>query len=279
MLIPKPARFRFLCFNGADFHFASIVLISALFLLMKTDLSGQIVQTFNASGTFTVPPNVTQLTVQAWGGGGGASSTTLASRPGAGGGAYASSVLSVVSGQTYTVTVGNGGTPASPVGNAGGNSVFSMGATNYVLAAGGSGGGDVTPGAGGTIAASIGTIRHAGGTGGLRFFPAGAAANNGGGGGGGSAFTGADGNNGGNGTVTTGGAGGTGTGTGGAGGGTSPVNGQAGVAPGGGGGGRSFNVGALSGAGAAGRVVISYCPDFDAEINGLTDIFLDALLP
>jgi hypothetical protein len=250
-----------------------IYIIAFLFLLhLPNSVNAQVVMTYNSNGDFTVPPNVSSIIVQAWGGGGGASSTTFASRPGAGGGAYASSVIQVIPGQTYNVTVGTAGTTATPTGNAGGNSVFSLEATNFVLAAGGSGGGEVTPGAGGTISASIGDNRFEGGDGGLRFFPAGAVANNGGGGGGGSAFSNASGNNGENGTATAGGAGGTGTGAGGSGGGTSPVNGQAGIAPGGGGGGRSFNAGALSGAGAAGRIVISYCPDFEAEISGLTDI-------
>ncbi len=230
-------------------HFVGILLVFSVWHLTVPNhaFSQSASQTFGTAGTFTftVPTSVTSITVQAWGGGGGARGDATDNRGAGGGGAYASSVIAVSPGQTYTIVVGTGGTAISNPGQSGQNSVFG---SNLVVAAGGTGGTN-NGGVGGTVAASIGTTRFAGGTGGNRGGDAG-------GGGGGSAFTNANGNNGINGSGTVGGAGGTGTGNGGKGG---DVNqpGIAGLAPGGGGGGRGKN-GGESGPGADGRVVVSW---------------------
>jgi hypothetical protein len=214
-------------------------LFTALVLFCGNGVWGQTTsQTFSANGTFIVPPGVTSITIEAWGGGGGTRNDGTARRGGGGGGAYARSVLAVIQGQSYAVTVGAGGAPAATTGQSGGNSSFG---TN-VIAAGGAGG-TSNGGTGGTIAASTGTFRFAGGSGANR-------GANSGGGGGGSAFTNSNGNNG-AGTV-----GGTGTGNGGDGG----ANGQSGndgILPGGGGGGRGDN-GPTGGAGSDGRVTVTY---------------------
>jgi hypothetical protein len=195
-------------------------------------------KTFDADGTFVVPPGVTSITVEAWGAGGGTRNDGTARTGGGGGGAYARSVLTVTPGQSFAVTVGTGGAPASGTGQSGENSSFG---TN-VIAAGGAGGTN-SGGTGGTTGASVGTTKYAGGNGANRGNPVG-------GGGGGSAFTNAGGSNG---SGTTGG---TGTGNGGNGG-NDGQPGNNGTAPGGGGGGRGNN-GGSSGAGADGRVTVTY---------------------
>ena len=214
---------------------------------------------FNDPGsyTFTVPVGITQVYFQAWGGGGGANSGGTAQRPGGGGGAYAGSYLAVTSGATFTIIVGSGGSAGSP-GQNGQPSMVVHGNTTNVLAAGGGGApGISTVGPGGTIAASIGQVRHAGGNGGNTGTTSG-------GGGGGSGFTDANGNAGSNGSGSTGGAGGAGTGAGGDGG-NNGQPGQSGTFPGGGGGGRGDN-GGTSGDGGGGQVVITYeFTDLDPE--------------
>ena len=135
-------------------------------------------QTFNSSGTYTIPANyAANVTIEAWGGGGGGGTNIGGARGGGGGGAYAS-VTTMLGAGSYTVTVGTGGGP----GVNGTASSF----TTLVIAAGGSASPGFTGGAGGTIAASTGSILIAGING------SGASGNNGGGGGnGGNGGTGA----------------------------------------------------------------------------------------
>lgn len=231
-----------------NFRAGLVGVVFVLLTSLQALLAQTATQTFNTVGsqTFTVPTGVTSITVQAWGGGGGARGDGTARRGGGGGGAYASSVITVIPGQTYTVVVGAGGVATANPGQTGQSSIFG---SNLVVAAGGVGGTN-SGGAGGTVGNSTGTIRFAGGTGGNR-------GSNGGGGGGGSAFTNANGNNGVNGGSSLGGAGGTGTGNGGNGG--DEFNaGNDGVAPGGGGGGRGDSNSGASGKGANGRVVVSW---------------------
>src|SRR5579859_1695498 len=64
-------------------------------------------QTFQSSGTFTVPAGITQIRVRVVGGGGGGAST--GSARGGGGGEYAHGTFNVSSGSPYTVTIGAGG--------------------------------------------------------------------------------------------------------------------------------------------------------------------------
>lgn len=204
--------------------------------------------TFTSSGNFTVPAGVTCIQVEAWGGGGGGSTITNNNRRGGGGGggAYARSAISVNPGNTYTVTVGSGGTAST----GGGNSSFG----SLVIAAGGSGGtnNNTAGGAGGTIGASTGEIRYAGGAG-----ANGDATNNYSGGGGGGA--GSNGNGGsangataGLGTTLFGGDGGDGR--------NGSIDGSNGNNIGGGGGGAVTNSGTdrYGGAGAPGQIIVTW---------------------
>jgi MSHA biogenesis protein MshQ len=225
---------------------AFILLLLALLLPLR--LAAQTVQTFNASGSWTVPAGVTSVTVEAWGGGGGGASNGNQGGGGGGGGAYAGATVPVVPGTTYGITVGLGGAS----GVAGGASQFDTG--TVVRAAGGSAASGDTGGAGGTTAASIGTTKYAGGSGGAG--QRGGGSTRGGGGGGGSAATSANGGAGNAGSSGLGGSGGSGTGAGGAGG-NDGSNGQNGSVPGGGGGGTGRNA-STAGAGANGRVTLTY---------------------
>jgi len=228
--------------------------------------------TVPSSGTYTVPPNVTSVRIECWGGGGGgggaAGGSLNSTGKGGGGGAYARiDSLPVVPGEALTITVGSGGTGANGAnGGAGGNSSVTYNGTTVVSAAGGGGGSTATgnntgaAGNGGQASSSIGDVRHDGGNGGGGGF-------GGGGGGGGSAWANGPGGNGGNAGSTTGagagsgGTSGTGGGYGGNGGPYAVNNGSPGTTPGGGGGGAKSDAGQAArsgGAGGAGRVIITY---------------------
>jgi hypothetical protein len=193
---------------------------------------------FTTSGTWTAPAGVTSVDVEAWGGGGGGGNSST--RVGGGGGAYSKKLsITVVPGNSYTVTVGAGG----GVSVAGGDSWFSTSAT--VLAKGGAAHGN-----GGAATSGIGDTKFSGGNG----------CNGGGFGAGGAGGGGAgDSANGGNGTCpgtsSTGGAGGVNFGGAGGNGGNS-----AGTVGGtlGGGGGSASGFGGGGAAGARGEVRITY---------------------
>lgn len=250
----------------------------SVLLLNNTGAQAQcpVTQTFNASGTWTCPANVTSITVECWGGGGaggsalGTASPAFRAMGGAGaGGAYAkSTTISVTPGTTYTVTVGAGG--VSSTANLavvdGGDSWFNTAAT--ILAKGGAGGQSVVAsgsapigtGGAGSLAGSIGTTIFVGGSGATSTTTAGTGAGISPGGGGGAGTT----ANGSNGTLNTGGAGGA---TGGGAGGNGPTgagtNGSAGSAAGGGGGGAwaaASTTQRTGGTGGNGRVIVSYTP-------------------
>jgi len=113
------------------------------------------VQEFSASGTFTftVPRHVTHVMLTMWGaGGGGGGGTenpgTFSCFPGGfgGGGAYTNTVVPVFPGETYNVTVGQGGSGANPGENGGdgGNSQLTLGNKILAFAGGGKGGGVAT---------------------------------------------------------------------------------------------------------------------------------------
>lgn len=215
--------------------------------------------TFTSAGaaSWTAPPGVTSVTVEAWGGGGGggAANGNPAKGGGGAGGQYAKRVVTVDPGNTYAVVVGAGGTGgSSAAGNAGNDSMF---AAATVVAKGGAGGGyagtNNSGGAGGAGSSTggVGDIVYAGGSG-----SNGVSSGTGGAGGGGAGSNGAGGNASGNtagsGATAGGGAGGAGL--------TSRNTGNAGNSSGGGGGGgyATNNTNQTGGAGAVGKVVISY---------------------
>lgn len=119
---------------------------------------------FQTSGTFKVPPGVYKLRARVVGAGGGGALNGC----GGGGGGYAHGVISVLPGDTITITVGAGGVSGTP-GTAGGSSSFG----SYISATGGGGGviGSSTgavggAGAGGDFQASGGGAKGATGGGG-----------------------------------------------------------------------------------------------------------------
>ncbi|WP_262916235.1 glycine-rich domain-containing protein [Aestuariivivens marinum] len=206
-------------------------LFTFLFVLVQMSYA-QTTETFTSDGTFTVPPGVTEITVECWGAGGGG---TQPNGGGGGGGSYARSVLSGVSG-SYTVIVGAGGAP----GNSGGSSSFDGGTVNAPGGVGATGIAGASGGSGGT-----GDVTYNGGNG-----AAGSSAQggNGGGGGGGAGSTGPGGN-------ATGTTGGTGTANNGGDGGEGAKTGGNGSIYGGGGGGTKNTT---PGSGANGYVTVTY---------------------
>lgn len=239
---------------------AILILVLALTALpVQPAAAAPVVETFSTAGTFTwtAPPDVTSVTVEAWGGGGSGGGFILVNaetvRGGGGGGAYSSSTVSVVPGNTYTIVVGAG---AGALAAAGGDSYF--GSATTVMAKGGNSTTTATGATGGSAAASFGTIKFSGGTG-----ANGNAGANYSGGGGSSAGTGAGGVNATNATGATAPAGG---GNGGNGRATTTGAGVAGATPGGGGGGAynlsGFSLGQAGGNGADGRVILSYTSDY-----------------
>jgi len=210
-----------------------------------------------ASGSFTVPADVTSILVEAWGGGGkGGNRTTnnTGAAAGGGGGAYSQSAIAVIPNATYNYTIGTGATTTS----AGGDTYFLN--TSTLLAKGGNSvSNNVTTGAsGGKASECIGTVRFSGGNGAN-------SATNYGGGGGSSAGTKLDGNNA---TNASGATPPTGGGPGGNGRSGSQGVGTAGSNPGGAGGGgyttssNNYN----GGNGADGQIIISYLPPITGSI-------------
>lgn len=120
-----------------------MALVTAPFLTWKLPSLrpgfGSGVQSFSASGAFTVPAGISQVEVEVWGGGAGsyASLSTTPSGGGSGGGYARKRVIGLAPGQTIIVTVGAGGvggTVAGGVATSGGTSSFG----SYVSATGGS---------------------------------------------------------------------------------------------------------------------------------------------
>ena len=216
--------------------------------------------TYTSSGSWTAPTGVSSVTVEAWGGGGGGGAATGNPAKGGGGagGQYVRKVVSVVAGNTYAFTVGNGGSAGTSVaGGAGGDSTF---AGTTVVAKGGAGGGlaaaNNSGGVGGVGSASggIGDVVYAGGSGSSGV--AGSSCQPGGAGGGGAGSSGpggdADGNVGGSGTSEHGGNGGNGK--------TVAGAGDVGSAAGGGGAGgcATTNADHAGGAGGRGQLRLTY---------------------
>jgi hypothetical protein len=132
---------------------------------------------FTSSGTFTVPAYVYKLkatVVGGGGGGGGSAYTNSGGAGGGGGGGCAIKILSVSPGDTFTVTIGPGGTAGSSsngTGGTGGNSSFVGGSYNIVGNGGNGGtGGNNLPALGGIGgSASGGDLNLTGGGGGSGF--------------------------------------------------------------------------------------------------------------
>ncbi|MFF3001850.1 glycine-rich domain-containing protein [Kitasatospora sp. NPDC057940] len=139
--------------------------------------------------TFTVPPDVEGLHVDAWGAGGGGSGALVDGPPppyghsrsgyGGGGGGYVHGAFTVVPGQQIVVTVGTAGTggatsstPDATDGTTGGATSITAGGTQVMRADGGPGAGVYpgTPAAGVAPAATDlgggGVVRPGGGPGG-----------------------------------------------------------------------------------------------------------------
>ena len=67
-------------------------------------------QTFNASGTYTIPNGYSaNINVQVWGAGGGGGTNVNDRSGGGGGGAFAFRIYTNVTSGSFTVTVGGGG--------------------------------------------------------------------------------------------------------------------------------------------------------------------------
>ena len=136
-----------------------------LFLFNQQVSFGQTTRTltFTSSGTWTVPADVTEITVEAWGAGGaggGSTSNDAGGGSGGGGGGYCINVFTVTPGQTINYTVGAGGTGSNGNGTSGDTTLI------LSLQANGGGGGGAnmgTIGSGGT--ASGGTTNITGGRG------------------------------------------------------------------------------------------------------------------
>ena len=120
-------------------------------------------QTFTSTGTWLCPAGVTSITIECWGGGGaGGGSITLlypnAGAGGGGGGYTKTTSVSVTPGNTYNITVGQGGAGNANVftgsinGNNGGDSYFgaSIGIAHGGNGGGGNGGSAGVGGVGGT---------------------------------------------------------------------------------------------------------------------------------
>jgi hypothetical protein len=190
--------------------------ILALFLLLSANYSqAQTKVVYTSTGTWTCPPGVTSITVEAWGAGGGG---TIGAADkgytggGGGGGAYAKlNTVTVTPGISYNFTIGGGTTY-----NTDGAATTGVFGGQTIKAVGGSKGGTVglisVGGAGGDKTLCLGDVRFSGGTGGTSKGDSsgpGAGAGGGGGSGAGSTADGATGNSAVN--TTFGGAGGTAT--------------------------------------------------------------------
>jgi len=202
------------------------------------------------NSTFTVPAGVTCIQIEAWGGGGKGGTRTfiggIGSGGGGGGGAYSRNVLSVIPGNSYTVSVGAGSNTTAP----GGDTYFIN--TSTILAKGGSSVGDnISTGVNGGVASSgVGDIRWSGGSG------ANGTGSNGGGGG----SSAGDASNGLTATNQTGATAPTGGGNGGDGKFGVQGTGTDGSSPGGGGGGayRTSGQTRIGGYGAPGQLIITW---------------------
>lgn len=223
-----------------------------LSVLVTGPTIAETVETYDSPGnyTFTVPANVTEITVEAWGGGGRGGDTSGNNEQAGGGGAgsYASSVLAVQPADSFNIVVGAGSNSESP----GGQSSFDGGT---VSAPGGESVAENEPAGAAGGAQGTGQTTEVGGdgsgavdSGGSKNGGAGGDAPNGGNGGAGATGDG----DGISGESPGGGGGGSAISPGNSGGGGGPPGGGGGGPPGGG------NEQQTGGAGAPGQVRITY---------------------
>ncbi|KAF2514543.1 T9SS sorting signal type C domain-containing protein [Flavobacterium foetidum] len=238
----------------------SKIFLPVILFFVSNLIHGQatVSHTFDTNNSIIVPNGLTSMNIQAWGGGGSGGGATnlpaLQGRSGSGGGAgaRATATITVTPGATISALVATAVSGTAGGNGTAGNPSTISGFQSSIFAPGGSGGlgntagGTLAGGAGGTVAAGAGTVT-AGGDGGQGFtsglaalFTSGAGGSSPGGGTGGASHT-----------SVIGGV---------------NENGLPGGIPGGGGsGGIITNTGEVraGGAGAAGRVIISYtCPTY-----------------
>ncbi|MBN1952482.1 MAG: hypothetical protein JW801_14870 [Bacteroidales bacterium] len=140
--------------------------------LLSLESYSQISYTSAGTYTFTVPVGISKIKVECWGAGGagGGNTSNRDGAGGGGGGAYSCSYVTVIPGNTYTVTVGAGGNGTTGAGASGGDTWF--GTSSTILAVGGNGGNPPVSGAGGIAGAGgnstscIGDYAYSGGNGG-----------------------------------------------------------------------------------------------------------------
>ena len=103
--------------------------------------------------SFSVPPGIGRLMVEAWGGGGGGGVSeqypTCVTGGSGGGGGYLRTIIAVSPGESLRVVIGSGGA----VGGAGSQTAVLRGSLTLV-SAGGGGGASTTAGAGGAVTAT-----------------------------------------------------------------------------------------------------------------------------
>ena len=133
---------------------AAIFVTSVLFAgLSSAQTPAHGVQEFRKTGAFEVPADVSQITVELWGGGGGGAGGNIGGMaPGSGGGgggsgSYLKAVLAVKAGEVYTIEIGLGGQGGAGesgqgpgLGENGGDSSVRRGTETLLIARGGRGG-------------------------------------------------------------------------------------------------------------------------------------------
>lgn len=155
-------------------NFWFLFILTSIIQFCTTTSIAQTTDAFTASGTWTCPAGVTSVKVEAYGAGGGGGRGGAANKNGGGGGgggAYTvNNSVTVVPGNVYNITVGNGGAGGltginSENGFDGGNTFGIFGATT-VTANGGKGGNGFINGGTGGAGGTGGTFAGgAGGTG------------------------------------------------------------------------------------------------------------------
>ena len=112
------------------------------------------IQTFDVSGTWTKPPNVTMARIQAWGGGGGGGRSNVGNNTGGGGGGGYNEITVPVSQLTTSVSItvalgGTGRTGSTGAGGVGGNTTLTVNGSTWGAYGGGGGDQFATGGSGG----------------------------------------------------------------------------------------------------------------------------------